>query len=256
MLKDQVILIAGGAGLIGRTFCLAAAHQGGTIAIADISLSAATETASSIQQTYPDIKLHPIAIDITNQQSVDDVIETLDKKYGRIDALVNCAYPKAKNFGKKYHDISYDDFCETLNIHLGGYFLTSQRCGIYFSRQNHGNIINLSSIYGVSAPRFELYDGSDMTMPIEYAATKSALIHMTKFMATYYKGKNIRANCISPGGILDGQPEKFLSLYKNECLNKGMLNENDLTGTLIYLLSDLSRYVNGQNIIVDDGWSL
>ncbi|WP_228703437.1 SDR family oxidoreductase [Aliarcobacter skirrowii] len=91
---------------------------------------------------------------------------------------------------------------------------------------------------------------------IEYIAIKSGLMHLTKYMAKYFKGMNIRVNALSPGGILNSQPEAFLEKYKEICLNKGMLDNNDLKGTLVYLLSDMSRYVNGQNIIVDDGFSL
>ena len=95
-----------------------------------------------------------------------------------------------------------------------------------------------------------------MTVPIEYAAIKAGLIHLTKYMAKYFKGMNIRVNTISPGGISDSQPEAFLENYKEECISKGMLDGHDLAGTLIYLLSDMSQYVNGQNIIVDDGFVL
>ena len=93
-------------------------------------------------------------------------------------------------------------------------------------------------------------------MPVEYAAIKSGLIHLTKYMAKYFKGMNIRVNALSPGGIEDAQDKHFLQNYKQECLNKGMLDTADLEGTLVYLISDMSTYVNGQNIIVDDGFTL
>ena len=134
--------------------------------------------------------------------------------------------------------------------------LTSQRLAGYFQKQGHGNIINISSIYGVIAPKFEVYDNTPMTMPVEYAAIKSAIIHLTKYMAKYFKGMNIRVNTLSPGGILDKQPAAFLEAYRKQCLNKGMLDKSDLQGTLVYILSDMSLYVNGQNIVVDDGFSL
>ena len=141
-------------------------------------------------------------------------------------------------------------------MNLGGYFLTSQQFATYFEKQGCGNIINLASIYGVIAPRFEIYDNTPMTMPVEYAAIKSGLIHLTKYMAKYFKRKNIRVNTISLGGIEDKQPEPFLKAYKEFCLNKGMLNAKDISGTVLYLLSDLSEFVNGQNIVVDDGFTL
>jgi NAD(P)-dependent dehydrogenase (short-subunit alcohol dehydrogenase family) len=122
--------------------------------------------------------------------------------------------------------------------------------------QGYGNIINISSVYGVIPPKFELYEKTSMTMPVEYAVIKSGLIHFTKYMAKYFKNSNIRVNTLSPGGIFDNQNKIFVQKYKKECLNKGMLDTSDLSGSLIYLLSDMSQYVNGQNIIVDDGFSI
>ena len=106
------------------------------------------------------------------------------------------------------------------------------------------------------APRFEIYGETAMTMPIEYAAIKSGLIHLTKYMAKYFKGDNIRVNTLSPGGILDEQPEEFIKAYNEQCLTKGMLAPKDIEGALLFLLSENSRYINGQNLIVDDGFSL
>jgi len=127
---------------------------------------------------------------------------------------------------------------------------------LYFQKQGYGNIINISSIYGVISPKFEIYNNTGMTTPVEYAAIKSGMLHLTKYMAKYFKGKNIRVNAISPGGILDGQPEEFLKKYNKQCLTKGMLDKNDLNGALVFLLSDMSKFVNGQNLIVDDGFVL
>ena len=201
-------------------------------------------------------KIRVRSINITDKDSIIALINNISQKYGKIDALVNSAYPRNKNYGKHFFEVTYDDFCENIGMNLGGYFLTSQFFAKYFYEQGYGNIINLASIYGVIAPRFEIYDNTPMTMPVEYAAIKSGLIHLSKYMAKYFKGKNIRVNTISLGGIEDKQPEAFLKAYKEFCLNKGMLNPNDIAGTLIYLLSDLSKFVNGQNIVVDDGFTL
>jgi NAD(P)-dependent dehydrogenase (short-subunit alcohol dehydrogenase family) len=108
----------------------------------------------------------------------------------------------------------------------------------------------------VVAPRFEIYKNSQMTSPVEYAAIKSGIIHLTKYIAKYLKGTGIRVNTVSPGGIYDNQNESFVRNYNKFSLSKGMLDSADVVGTLIYLISDASMYVNGQNIIVDDGWSL
>lgn len=256
MLKDKVIIITGGAGLIGQEFVKAVIEQQGTAVIADINDEAGIQVQESLRQEMNSADIDFVRLDITSANSIAEMIETLNSRYGRIDSLVNNAYPRNKNYGRHFFDVEYADFCENLNLNLGGYFLTSQKLVGYFQKQGHGNIINISSIYGLIPPRFEVYENTPMTMPVEYAAIKSAIIHLTKYVAKYCKGMNIRVNAMSPGGILDNQPETFLVAYRKLCINKGMLEKSDLIGTLIYLLSDLSLYVNGQNIVVDDGFSL
>ena len=256
MLKDKVIIITGGAGLIGQEFVKAVVEQQGIAIIADINEEISTQVQAQLNSELNSSRIDFVRLDITSKESITAMVEALQDRYGRIDALVNNAYPRNKNYGRRFFEVEYADFCENLNLNLGGYFLTSQQLASYFQMQGHGNIINISSIYGVIAPKFEVYENTPMTMPVEYAAIKSAIIHLTKYMAKYFKGMNIRVNTLSPGGILDKQPEAFLEAYRKQCLNKGMLDKSDMRGTLVYLLSDLSAYVNGQNIVVDDGFSL
>jgi len=256
MLKDKVVVITGGAGLLGQEFARTVMENRGVSVIADIEKERSLKIADALKKLHPEGTVDYQLLDICDKNSIQTLIENISNKYDRIDALVNNAYPRNKNYGRKFEDVTYEDFCENLNINLGGYFLTSQQFLNYYSNQGFGNIVNISSVYGVIPPRFEIYNNTLMTMPVEYAAIKSALIHLTKYMAKYYKGKNIRINSISLGGLLDKQPVEFLAAYKAYCLNKGMLNKSDINGTLVYLLSDQSAAVNGQNIIVDDGFSL
>lgn len=256
MLKNKVVVITGGAGLIGKEFVKAVIENGGIAIIADINEQIGEEVKENISKELNTSNIDFIKLDITSKESLNKCLNYLDKKYKRIDALVNNAYPRNKNYGKDFFEVEYSDFVENTGLNLGGYFTASQQFAQYFKSQGYGNIINISSIYGVVAPKFEVYKNTTMTMPVEYAAIKSGLIHLTKYMAKYFKGMNIKVNALSPGGILNNQPEAFLEKYKEQCLNKGMLDNSDLKGTLIYLLSDMSRYVNGQNIIVDDGFSL
>lgn len=256
MLKDKVVVITGGAGLIGKEFVKAVVENGGVAIIADINEEVGLQVKENLSKDLNTVNIDFIKLDITSKNSLNECIEYLEKKYKRIDALVNNAYPRNKNYGKHFFDVEYDDFVENLGLNLGGYFITSQQFAKYFQKQGYGNIINISSIYGLISPRFEIYDGTSMTTPVEYAAIKSGLIHLTKYMAKYFKGMNIKVNTLTPGGIFDNQPESFLEKYQDKCLSKGMLDKSDLKGTLIYLLSEMSKYVNGQNIIVDDGFTL
>jgi NAD(P)-dependent dehydrogenase (short-subunit alcohol dehydrogenase family) len=256
MLKNKVVVITGGAGLLGQEFAKTILENNGIAIIADSDTEHGLKTSNLLKERFPAGKVDFQPLNINNKESILSLIDTLNEKYNRIDALVNNAYPRNENYGRKFEEVTYEDFCENLNINLGGYFLTSQQFLNYFCKQGSGNIINISSVYGLIAPRFEIYDNTSMTMPVEYAAIKSALIHLTKYMAKYYKGEKIRINSISLGGLLDKQPTSFLESYKAFCLNKGMLDKSDINGTLVYLLSDLSMFVNGQNIVVDDGFTL
>jgi NAD(P)-dependent dehydrogenase (short-subunit alcohol dehydrogenase family) len=152
--------------------------------------------------------------------------------------------------------VTYGDFCENVGLHLGGYFLVAQQFGLFFREQGHGNIVNMSSIYGAVAPKFEIYKDTPMTMPVEYAAIKAGVNHLTRYMASYFKGSGIRVNCLSPGGIFDSQPDAFLNAYNAHCAGKGMLDPKDMVESLVFLLSDGSKHINGQNLIVDDGFTL
>jgi NAD(P)-dependent dehydrogenase (short-subunit alcohol dehydrogenase family) len=256
ILDGKVVVITGGAGLIGQEFAKAVISQGGIAVIADIDEGRMQYAVKELAQVFPSGKIEAFKLNVTSKNSVQECIDYVDSKYTKIDALINNAYPRNKNFGKQFFDVEYDDFVENLGMNLGGCIIPSQIFSLYFQKQGYGNIINISSIYGVIAPKFEIYKNTEMTSPIEYAAIKSGMLHLTKYMAKFFKGKNIRVNAISPGGILDSQPRNFLSEYNQQCSTKGMLDSKDLNGVLIFLVSDMSNYINGQNIVVDDGFSL
>mgnify|MGYP003986892271 FL=1 len=256
LLDGKVIVITGGAGLIGQEFAKAVMSQGGIAVIADIDEERIQYTVKELAQKFPSGKIDAFKLNVISKDSLQECINYVDRKYKKIDALINNAYPRNKNYGRHFFDVEYDDFVENLGMNLGGCIIPSQLFSLYFQKQGYGNIINISSIYGVIAPKFEIYDNTEMTMPVEYAAIKSGMLHLTKYMAKYFKGKNIRVNAISPGGILDSQPSEFLSEYNQQCSTKGMLDPKDLNGVLIFLLSDMSSYINGQNIVVDDGFTL
>jgi NAD(P)-dependent dehydrogenase (short-subunit alcohol dehydrogenase family) len=254
-LEGKVVVVTGGAGLLGRSFAAEVARQGGVAVIADRNQSAAEAVASEAAQGGVGSS-YAAPLDITDPDSVLRLIELIQERSGRIDALVNNAYPRNANYGRRLEDVAYGDFCDNVSMHLGGYFLASQKFAVAFKAQGHGNILNMASIYGVMAPRFQVYEGTSMTMPVEYAAIKSGVIHLTKYFAQYYKADGIRVNTLSPGGIFDSQPEAFLARYKEFAGAKGMLDSADILGSFVFLLSDASRYVTGQNIVVDDGFSL
>ena len=247
MMKKNIIII-GGAGLLGREI-VKTLMQKNNVVVFDVIEN---KDWLSINQNIKNY----FQVDISRDSELTVAIEAIAEDFGEIDCVINTSYPRNKSYGKNAHEVNLKDFNENINLHLGSYFNVMQQFSKLFISQGYGNIINISSIQGVSAPKFEHYTGTSMTSPVEYTAAKSTIIAISKYMAKYLKGKNIRVNCISPGGILNGQPAEFISRYKDSCLNKGMLDPEDLIGAVKFLVSDDSKYINGQNIIVDDGWSL
>jgi len=254
-LENNLVVVTGGAGLLGRAFVRAIAEGGAKVVVADINIEGAQKIVAEVNVEFPEAA-HGVCLDITSKISVCNLIEELQQRHGKIDAVVNNAYPKNNNYGRMLEDVNYSDFCENLNLHLGGYFLVAQQFCLAFKASGGGNLINMSSVYGSMTPRFSVYQGTIMTMPVEYAAIKSAIEHLTRYFAQYFKGYGIRVNSLSPGGIVDAQPSAFLDAYNSHCASKGMLSGDDIIGALLFLLSEESRYITGQNLIVDDGFSL
>ncbi|PWB36016.1 flagellin modification protein A [Pseudomonas sp. SDI] len=253
MLKDKRILVAGAGGLLGSTLSAALLGEGAHVIAADIDESLMNERLrqQGIEQDNP--LLTRVSLDLNDVAAVDSFFGAL----GELDGAVNCTYPRNKRYGAKLFDVTLADFNENVSLHLGSSFLFMQQCAKYFQRvQRPFSLVNISSIYGVVAPKFEVYADTPMTMPVEYAAIKSALIHLSKYLSSYVANSQFRSNCVSPGGIFDHQPERFLERYKENTLGKGMLDIKDVIGSIVFLLSDHAQYVNGQNIVVDDGFSL
>ena len=256
ILREKVVVITGGAGLLGRTFCRAVVENGARCVIADVNQDQGPLTAEGLNLEFGADRARFVHVDINDASSVSRLVSDSVRLFGGIDALVNNAYPRNRNYGRKFEEVAREDFCDNVAQHLGGYFLASQKFIELFRAQGHGNIVNMASVYGTVAPRFEVYRNTPMTMPVEYAVIKAGVLQLTKYLARYLGGQNIRVNAISPGGIEDGQPESFQTAYRAFCSNKGMLRASDVSGALIFLLSDQSLYIHGHNLVIDDGFSL
>lgn len=218
-----------------------------------------TKNAQNLKQKKQKIpaNLMSVKMDICDKKSLQNAINSVLQIYGKIDGFVNSAYPMAKSHEQKpYYELDYSEICEALNVHLGGFILASQEFVKFFKRQNYGNIVNLSSIMGVFAPKFENYKGTNMQSSLEYSIIKAGINHMGRWLAKELFGSGVRVNTLASGGILDAQPQVFLNAYKKCCASKGMLDAKDVCGAIAFLLSDLSAFINGQVILVDDGWGL
>ena len=194
--------------------------------------------------------------DLTRQKNIINFIRFGLKKFKKIDCAVNCLYPKTKNWNQKIGKISEKKLSNFLTSNLGSTIIFSQEIIKVFMRLKGGKLLNISSIQGVYAPKFEHYEKLNMQSPIQYTAAKTSIIGITKYLAKFYGKNNIYVNCLSPGGILDNQKKRFLKNYRKSCLTKGLLNARDVCETIDFLISKKSNYINGQNLIIDDGWGL
>ena len=253
MLKNRKILVAGAAGLLGAKLVKELLAQGASVVATDISMQRLNDSLTDLVYSTNNKNLILHEIDLVDKTSVIEVFEQMTGLTG----AVNCSYPRNKNYGKHFFDVMPEDFNENISLNLGSSFLFMQQCASYFKRtQIPFSLVNISSVYGVVAPKFEIYDNTLMTMPVEYAAIKSGLIHLSKYVTKYVSDSRFRVNLVSPGGIFDHQPSDFMNAYKKKTFGKGMLDVSDVLGTVVFLLSSSSDYVNGQNIIVDDGFSM
>lgn len=251
MLEGKTILVVGAGGLLGATLVRALLEAQATVLASDIRLEALQSTFEHHLVAGEGLSLH--TLDIADKASLSGFL----KAHHQLDGAVNCSYPRNKNYGAHFFDVTLADFNENIGLHLGAHFQFMQACAARFAEVRHPfSLVNVSSIYGVIAPKFEVYQNTPMTMPVEYAAIKSALVHLSKYTAAYVADSRFRVNCISPGGLLDGQPQAFLDAYRSHTFGKGMLDAKDMAGTILFLLSEHSKYINGQNIIVDDGFCL
>jgi NAD(P)-dependent dehydrogenase (short-subunit alcohol dehydrogenase family) len=244
MLKNKTILVLGACGLLGREIVKAIIEQKGKVIAVDLDIK-------SLSINDPSISC--FSLDVTNEKQVIDFFDRGLIFHG----AVNCTYPRNKQYGSHLFDVSLDSFNENVGLHLGSAFLIMQQCAKYFKRHGHEfSLVNIASIYGVIGPDFSIYENTTMTMPVEYAAIKSAIIQLNKYITQYVHDSSFRVNSVSPGGIFDSQPQAFLDAYKQKTHGQGMLLVQDVVQSLIFLLSDQSRYITGQNILVDDGFSL
>lgn len=241
-------IIFGGSGLIGSSIAKYFADKTNhKIIIADIS-------RNKKFNKYKNIEYHKV--DVRNEKEIRDFLKKLNKNKIYINGVLIATYPKSKNWPIKFEKLGSNDLKDNLFYQLGVPIIISQQLLPIFKKQNYGNIIFISSIQGLMSPKFDHYVGTNMISPIEYTGAKAGIIAITKYLAKYFKNKNIRINCIAPGGIKDNQNKKFSKKYNSSCLSKGLLDPSDLEGTIDFLFSNSSQFINGQTIIVDDGWTL
>ncbi|MEF7493560.1 MULTISPECIES: SDR family oxidoreductase [Lysinibacillus] len=262
-IRGKTAIVTGGAGILGSHFCRGLADAGASVAVVDIDVQKATEVANSITKNF-EVKAKGIFCDLTSEQSVIEMVESVVKEFGTIDILHNNAAGKSSNlnaFFAPFEEYELDQWKEIMSTNLDSMFLVAKHVGKIMKEQgNGGSIIQTASIYGVMGPDNRIYDGSyyynrQINTPAIYSASKGGVVALTKYLATYWAKDGIRVNTITPGGVESGQNETFKQNYGNRIPLGRMAQAEEMVGALIYLASDASSYVTGQNILIDGGLS-
>lgn len=237
-----MIVVTGGNGLLGRSMVERLREEGSRVINVDID----HET---------DLAAGRFKADLTNDAEVDKLVRSVVETFGRIDGLVNNAYPRTKDWGNKWEDIAADSWRKNVDMQLNSVFYITQAVGRQMKLQRSGSIVNIASIYGVVGNDFTVYDGTGMTSPAAYAAIKGGVINLTRYLASYMGRDGVRVNCVSPGGIFNHQHEVFVSNYQKKVPMGRMGIPDDISPSVAFLLSEDSGYISGQNLVVDGGWT-
>jgi NAD(P)-dependent dehydrogenase (short-subunit alcohol dehydrogenase family) len=264
-LEGRIVVITGATGLLGRKHAEAIACYGGTPILLDLSQQAVDDFANELNEKYK-VNSVGFVVDITNEKAIKNNVKQLIENFGKIDGLVNNAAnnPKVEdskevNFSR-LENFSLDIWNDDIAVGLTGAFLCAKHYGFEISKNpNGGSIVNISSDLGLIAPDQRLYakdgiaDDQQNVKPVTYSVVKTGLIGLTRYLATYWADKNVRCNAMCPGGVENGQPEEFLKEVNKKIPMGRMANADEYQGTLIWMLSDASSYLNGAIIPVDGG---
>jgi len=262
-LHGKVSIVTGGAGILGRHFCAGLAESGSSIAVVDLQAEMACELAQELADRYK-VKALGYGCNVSDPSSVREMVLCVVRDFGGIDILHNNAAGKSEDlsaFFASFEEYSLDQWQKIMAVNLDGMFLVAQAVGGQMSDQGKGgSIIQTASIYGIMAPDHRIYEGSlylggQINTPAVYSASKAGVIGLTKHLATYWAQKRIRVNTLTPGGVESGQNPEFKRRYSDRIPMGRMGNAEEMVGALLYLASDASSYVTGQNIIIDGGLS-
>jgi NAD(P)-dependent dehydrogenase (short-subunit alcohol dehydrogenase family) len=261
-IKNKIIALIGSTGILGSEYVKFLSSKGAHVIIGDVNLDKCLVFANEMKVAY---KTNPLAlkIDLYDEESIKKYFSDAIDYYGKIDVLINNSQVKPEGFYDSFENYSKDTLMRVLEGNTVGMALSCQEACKIFLKQGYGNIVNVASIYGITGADQRLYDGVEniynpkerFSSPISYAVSKAAVVNMTRYLASYYREKNIRVNCLTPGGVFDNHDDNFNNNYSQRTLLGRMADREEYNGTILYLVSDASSYMTGTNIVVDGGWT-
>src|ERR1035438_924812 len=264
-LTGRVAIVTGGAGLLGYHHGAVLAAAGAHVVLLDLSAADPAMRAKELTDAHG-VKCLGLAVDITNETSLKETCTLIIQKFGRIDVLINNAAnnPKMEDgtaTWTRLENFPLEVWDADIRVGLTGAFLCSRVFGAEMAKRKSGVIVNVASDLAVIAPDQRLYrveglpEEQQPVKPVTYSVVKTALLGLTRYLATYWSSSNIRVNAISPGGVFNGQPEVFLSKLKQLIPLERMANRDEYQGAILFLCSDASSYMTGSNLVIDGGRS-
>ena len=256
--KNKTSLVTGGSGFIGYAISKKLASLGSNLILLDINKKELDKVKKKIENKY-DIQVDIYHVDMVENKKLNTVIEKIQKKYKSIDVIINSVgmvgTDKMKGWNTKFNKQSIEAWNKSIEINLTSIFFLIQKIHKLLLKSKNASIVNISSIYGVNAPDWNIYKNTNINNPAGYSIAKAGVIYMTKWLASTL-APAIRVNCVSPGGVYRGQQKKFVTQYIKKTLLNRMASEDDIVGPVIFLASNMSSYVTGENILIDGGWTI
>lgn len=249
-LTGKVALVTGGAGNYGKCIAEGLAEAGATVIIASRNLENLEKVAADFQANGLDV--HAIQADQGDVQSVKNLSKEIMARFGKLDCFVNNAVARTM----KGFDAPIEQFAASMDVNATGMMDIIREMGYLMEKNpDGGSIINIASMMGMFGPDYSNYDGTDMgtNLAPDYFFHNAGLINLGRFLAQHYRGKNIRVNAVSPGGLFNNQPARFLENYTKKVPLRRMANNDDIKGIIVLLASKAGEYINGENILMDGG---
>ncbi len=264
-LKDQVVVVTGGLGQLGQQFTVSLVQAGAKVAILDVSEKAKVmlpEFEKIIQETH---RVKSYLANIIDRSSLESVLKKIQSDLGNPTGLINNAALDSPPNAPHDENGPFENYPEAslrkiFDVNILGTTMTCQVFGGFMAKQGRGSIINISSIYGVVSPVQDIYEykregGQDWYKPVAYSVSKSAVLNLTRYLATYWGKKGVRVNTLTPAGIFNNQDDRFLKEYLKRMPMGRMAKPTEMNGAVVFLMSEASSYMTGSNLVIDGGWT-
>lgn len=255
-LDGRIAVVTGGAGQLGWALAVGLAERGVQVVTLDTADARPEGATGGIRQ---------LLADVTDRAAVETALATIEADHGAPHVLVNAAAidapptAPASEVGP-FEDMPLEALERVIHVNVTGVVVSCQVFGATMARAGRGSIVNIGSIYGMLSPDQSLYDfrrvdGDPFFKPVSYSVSKSAILNLTRYLATYWAESGVRVNTLTPHGIENGQPKAFVEAFSRRSPMRRLMDVDEALGAVVYLASDASSYVTGANLVVDGGWS-